>query len=440
MKKVLFVTYYFPPSGGPGVQRVLKFIKYLPKFGWEPVVLTVSNGQFLGYDESLFADIPDTLKIYKSKTIEPYNLYNMITGKEKSSTVDVNTAEIDYDNLSFKAKLIEFIRSTIFIPDARVGWRFTAPKIISQIMQEQKIDVVYTSSPPYTPALIGKYIKEKYNIPWVVSFRDPWTGYKGTPKRWWLPKMIENNLERKVFSIADAVEVAWDGIIDDAVQKYPELNPDKFNVIYNGYDPEDVPASGNTKNDKFTFTYTGTLYTIQDPELLFDVVSELVNEGKVDKNKIQFKFIGRIADEIVEKINKSPIKDCIKILGYMPHNKVMEELSKTDVSLLMGINSKEKYVNVPGKTFEYIGMGKPIFLVAPEKSTLSSIISDSGLGYAIDHSDRSEMKSKYFDLYNNWLNGTPFSPDRSKLEKHSRLNGTSKLARVLDGMIGKIQS
>lgn len=435
MKKVLIVTYYFPPSGGPGVQRVLKFIKYLPKFGWQPVVFTVSNGQLLGYDESLFEDLSDEVKIYKSKTIEPYNFYNLITGKEKSSTVDVNTAEIDYNNLTFKQKMIEFIRSSFFIPDARIGWRFTAGKTIHKIFEENKIDAVYSSSPPYTPALIGKLIKKKFNLPWVVSFRDPWTGYKGTPKRWFLPKKIETFIEKDVFNKADAVEVAWNGIIDDAINKYQNLNKTKFFTIYNGYDPDDLPEPKNEKNTKFTFTYTGTLYTIQNPKLLFDAVIELIDENKVNKDKISFRFIGRVADEIKEMMQNHPINNQIELIGYKPHNQAVNLLVNTDVSLLLGVNSKEKYVNVPGKTFEYIGIRKPIYLIAPENSKLAEIVAESGLGDAVDHNDKIKMKETYLNLYQNWLNDKKVEIDEQKIQKHSRIKGAEKLAEKLNKII-----
>ncbi len=434
MKKVLIITYYFPPSGGPGVQRVLKFIKYLPQFGWEPVVFTVSNGQFLGYDESLISEVPPNLKIYKSNTIEPYSIYNLLSGKEKSSTVDVNTAEIDYGKLNFKQKITEFIRSTFFIPDARIGWKFTAKKTIKKIFREEKIDAVYSSSPPYTPALIGKYVKEKYKIPWIVSFRDPWTGYKGTPKRWLLPEIVEKNMEKSVFEQSDAVEVAWDGIIDDAIKKYPTLNRDKFHIIYNGFDTADMPPTATEKNSKFTVTYTGTLYTIQDPEILFDAVYELINENKINADKIRFRFIGRIADEIAEKINQSPLKNVIEMPGYMPHKEVMKELSKTDATLLIGVNSKEKYVNVPGKTFEYIGLEKPIFLIAPPKSKLSEIVGETGLGKAIDHNDKSGMKVQFLLLYNNRNNDVATKSDKKNIAKHSRIKGAEKLAGILNNI------
>jgi hypothetical protein len=435
MKKVLFVTYYFPPSGGPGVQRVLKFIKYLPKFGWEPIVFTVSNGQHLGYDESLFKDLPAILNIYKSKTIEPYSIYNFLTGKDKSSTIDVNTAEIDYNKLTFKLKISEFIRATFFIPDARIGWRFTAPETLSKIFRENKIDAVYTSSPPYTPAIIGDYIKRNFKVPWIASFRDPWTGYKGTPKRWFIPKLIERKLEKDVFNNADAIEVAWDGIIDDAMSKYNELDTSKFYVIYNGFDPEDLPEIKKSKNEKFTFTYTGTLYTIQDPELLLKAVSELIIEGQINKEKIKFRFVGRIADEISKKIQMSDINDSVEIIGYKPHNQAMEILAETDVSLLIGVNSKEKYVNVPGKTFEYIGLGKPIFLIAPLNSKLSEIVGVSGLGYGIDHTDIKQIKETYLKMYNDWRQDEAIVVDKQKIMQHSRINGAEKLSKILNSVI-----
>ncbi|MFP4529389.1 MAG: group 1 glycosyl transferase, partial [Candidatus Kapaibacterium sp.] len=219
MKNLLIVAYYFPPSGGPGVQRVLKHVRYLPEFGWNPHVLTVSNGQFPARDESLLEQVPDDVTVVRTRIPEPYDIYRLITGKKPGSAIDVNTIKKEGQSMSAKEKFAELIRATFFIPDARAGWRLTARKGARKILKQHKIDALYSSSPPYTTSLIARGIKRAHNLPWVAGFRDPWRGFISAPKRWWLPEIFDIRMERSVFQEADAVECAWQGIIKDALSK-----------------------------------------------------------------------------------------------------------------------------------------------------------------------------------------------------------------------------
>jgi len=236
-----------------------------------------------------------------------------------------------------------------------------------------------------------------------------------------------------VFMSSDAVSVAWEGIIDDAVNKYPKLDRNKFFEILNGFDPDDIPEKGGQKKEYFTITYTGSLYTIQNPKNLFHAVSELIANDKVDKNKILFQFVGRIADEVLKTIENSNLKDNIKIFPYQPHSKVMEILADSDCSLLIGVDSAEKMTNVPGKTFEYIGIKKPILTIAPENSKLADVAGSSGLAKIADHDDTDKLKRIFYDLYSNWKKGeSSVKFENDLIQMHSRLDKTHALAEVLD--------
>ncbi len=242
-KNVLVIAYYFPPSGGPGVQRVLKHVQYLRQFGWNPIVLTVSNGEFPARDESLLAHIPDDVTVVRTKIFEPYDMYRFVTGKKKGTSIDVNVIKKDDQKSSFKERFAEWIRATFFIPDARIGWRFTAIKRGLELIKEYNIQAIYSSSPPYTCSIIARTLKKKTGIRWVAGFRDPWTGFISSPKRWFLPSAIDRHLEFSTFNDADAVECAWEGIIKDALEKYPVLDSSKFVHVPNGYDSADFPST-----------------------------------------------------------------------------------------------------------------------------------------------------------------------------------------------------
>ena len=227
------------------MQRVLKFVKYLPEFGWKPIVLTVKDGDFPARDESLLKEVPADVDVHRTDIFEPYDLYRKLTGKSKTTAVDVNN--IDGGSKSrLSDKLAEFIRATFFIPDARIGWKKHAVKEGKKIIDSERPDIIFSSSPPYTCALIAmelkKYAEKKYSkpVPWVSDFRDAWTDYLTTPNRWFLPKKIDRKYERTTLDKADSVTIVASGMKDDFERKYPEVSAKTdFVLLRNGFDSDD---------------------------------------------------------------------------------------------------------------------------------------------------------------------------------------------------------
>ena len=433
MKNLLIIAYYFPPSGGPGVQRVLKHVQYLPEFGWNPIVLTVENGQFPARDESLLDKIPSNVPVYRTHIFEPYDLYRTLTGKSKDTAIDVNVIHKDNQKLGYKERIAEFIRSTLFIPDARIGWKFTANAKALEIIEKHHIDAVYSSSPPYTCSIIARYVKRQTGLPWVAGFRDPWTGFISSPKRWAIPKIIDERMEYSVFNEADFVECAWQGIIKDALSKYPLLNKDKFIHVPNGFDSADFPEIKSHKNERFTLTYTGSLYGRRNPSSLFAGIEKLLSDGKINKNDFFLKFIGRFGAEVLEMFEKASFKDSIEIITYIPHEKSIEELFGSDSLLLIVDESKESKEIVPGKVYEYIGSKKPVLAIGPTDGAVAELIIETKSG-RIAHQNEVEIISDIFlDYYNNWKNPEyKFSPDLMAIEKYERKNSAKTLAGLLD--------
>lgn len=433
LKKVLIIAYYFPPSGGPGVQRVLKHVKYLKEFGWEPVVLTVINGQFPARDESLLNEIPNDVKVYRTKIFEPYDIYRWFTGKKKGTAIDVNTIKKDDQKISFKEKLAEFIRATFFIPDARIGWIPSAVKKAEEIIKSENINAIYSSSPPYTCSLIARKLKRKHGLKWVAGFRDPWTDFISTPKRWLIPKMIDRSQEKSVFKEADHIECAWLGIIKDALAKYPDLDESKFHHVPNGFDSNDFPEVENINNHKFTFTYTGSLYGRRNPSSIFAAIEELIIEGKVKADKISFKFIGRFGSEVEEMFEKASFKSNIEVVSYVPHKESIRYLLKSDVLLLIVDESKESEDIVPGKVYEYIGVFKTVFALAPEESAISKLIHETNSGIIVHQSDKEKLKNEYLNLYESWMSGKiDYKPDDEKIKSYERRNSAKRLSELLN--------
>lgn len=437
MKNVLIVAYYFPPSGGPGVQRVLKYVQYLREFGWEPIVLTVRDGNFPARDESLLKEIPDGVRVIRTEIFEPYDAYRKLTGKTKGTAIDVNTMHKEGAKLSVSERLAEFVRATFFIPDARVGWYRHAIKAGMEAIAKHDIRAIYSSSPPYTCALIARGLKRKSGLPWVAGFRDPWTGFITTPKRWAVPAAIDRRLERSVFETADAVEVAWLGIMKDAVRKYPTLPPGKFHHLPNGFDSADFPAVDPAKRTdmRFTLAYTGSMYGRRNPDAFLRAVEGLAARGDVDPALIRLRFIGRFGEEVMESFRTSPLGSAIEVVGYMPHRDSIEQLLLADALLLVVDECDESDEVVPGKVYEYIGSGRSLLAVAPERSAIADLIHETRGGYVAHQSNIPGIAEGFLRLYRDHLAGTrSLEPDTEAISRYERRTTTGRLAGLLDGL------
>ncbi|MCX7736398.1 MAG: glycosyltransferase family 4 protein [Candidatus Kapabacteria bacterium] len=436
MKNILVIAYYFPPSGGPGGQRVLKTVKYLPDFGWQPYVLTVSNGQFPAIDESLLDEIPKSVVVERTRIFEPYDIYRKITGMKPGTAIDVNVIKKEGQSLSFKQKLAEFVRATFFIPDARIGWIFSAVKAGREMIKKYNIHAIYSSSPPYTCSMIARKLKRISNLPWVAGFRDPWTGFISTPKRWLIPAMIDKHFEKSVFQTADFVECAWEGIIKDALGKYPDLNPQKFIHIPNGFDSNDFPKIEIKPNEKFTITYTGSMYGRRNPDSFFQAIEKLIADRKINPDDLKLVFVGRFGDEIHDMFNKVSFKNSIQVFGYVPHKESVEFILRSDVLLLVVDESKESEEIVPGKVYEYIGTRKPVLAIAPNNSAIAKLIKETNSGLIAHQSEIDKIAANFLSFYEAWKNNKKLiNPNENEINKYERRESARQLAGLLDSII-----
>ena len=265
LKKILVATYYWPPSGGPGVQRILKFCKYLPHFGWEPIVLTVQDGEYPRLDQSLL-DEAELLKVkvFKTKTIEPYKFFKFLTQKNSLPTFELSKVkESIFSNLAY------WIRMNLFIPDARIGWIPFAIKSAKKIILENKIDLIFSSGPPHSSHFIGHRLKRSLSIPWVADFRDPWVDlfYYSDHKRLAISKKLDSILETKILCSADKIITATKGLkllFENKIKK-------NISVVYNGFDEDDFKGldKKNNKDEKIIVSYVGTIARSQVPHNFF---------------------------------------------------------------------------------------------------------------------------------------------------------------------------
>lgn len=438
-KYVLFITYYFPPAGGPGVQRVTKFIRYLNDFGWTPIVLVPEKPEYQARDASLEKELPVDLIIRRAPIFEPYSLYRKFTGKPAGQSLDVNVIKEAGTKLSLTERIAEFIRGTLFIPDARIGWYWSAVKEGKRILREYPVQMIYSSSPPYTPALIARRMHRISKLPWVAGFRDPWTGFHNTPDRWLLPRMLDESMERSVFQEASKVEVAWKGIAEDALSKYPDLDRGKFVHIPNGFDSADFPETDIAKraakpeNEKCTITYSGSLYGPRNPLSFLKAIEQLIERNEIDPAKLHLRFVGRFGAEIHEMLDRPLIRDMVEKIEYVPHARAVELLLESDALLLIVDDVPSVAQIVPGKVYEYLGAMRPIIAIAPPSGAIGDLLRETNAGEAVAQSDIDSQARIIKQVYNDWNSDTSsFAMEPEKISRYERREATKSLAALFD--------
>ncbi|HYM20964.1 MAG TPA: glycosyltransferase family 4 protein [Candidatus Kapabacteria bacterium] len=445
-KYVLFISYYFPPAGGPGVQRVTKFVRYLRELGWTPIVLVPENAQYQALDPSLEKEIPAGTIIRRTSIFEPHNLYKKFIGVSKDTALDVNVNVRSGEKASLKKRFASFIRSTFFVPDARVGWIRSAVREGVKLTKEFPVSVIYTSSPPYSVALIGKKIAKRTGIPFVAGFRDPWSGFESsTPERWFIPKAIDQKLEHSIFRDATMIDVAWEGIALDARGKYPELPRDKFVHIPNGFDSADFPEpdiikrAHRNRSEKFILTYSGSLYGPRNPASLFAALNILLSNDRIDPKKITLRFVGRFSTEIHEMMAAPEIAPMIEKFDYVAHSKAVELVSDSDALLLVVDDTPSVAEIVPGKVYEYLGAMRPMLAIAPPDGAIGRLLRETGGGIAVAAKDIEGQALAFKQLYDLWLSGASASSGMNfeTIKQYERREATRKLAEVFDNVTHK---
>jgi glycosyltransferase involved in cell wall biosynthesis len=428
MKKVLIITYYWPPAGGPGVQRALKFVKYLPQFGWEPIVLTVENPDSPVDDKSLLDNIPKETKIYKTKALEPFELYKKFTGKKSDSKIP-NDVLLSKES-SLKDEIAKWVRLNLFIPDAKIGWKHYAIKKGLEIIKNENIDLIFTTSPPQTVALIGKALAKQTNIKWVADFRDPWLEivYYQTIKRNSISVKIDSSLERKVLTKADGIVT----ISNDMIRLFEsKVDAQNYHLIPNGFDEADFENIEENKNEKFTIAYTGTISKDRVPYMLFAALKKLIEKDGI-KN-IRLNFAGRYCPEFTSAIETNNLSSIAEISGFVSHNESTKILQNADALLLVVDDVPNNKGFLTGKLFEYMGTKRPIFAIGPVNGDANKLIVDSNSGVMVDYNDEEGAYKLLQQIYNEWKENN--SKYTYNVEQFSRKNLTKKLAEVFEEVI-----
>jgi len=421
------------------VQRVLHYVKYLPEFGWQPVVLTVENGDFPARDETLLAEIPANVPVIRTKIIEPYQLYRRLQGLPPDVPVDVNVLQKSPEQRGWRSWLIQKIRETLFIPDARIGWFPFARRAALQLLRRYRIEALYTSAPPYTTAVVGLSVKRRSGIPWIAGFRDPWTGFLSATQRWGVPAWIERHLEKAVLQEADVVECAWKGIVRDFRQKYPEIPEEKFVVIPNGFHPEISQPVPYQPNAVFTLRYAGSLYGRRDPQPLLRALEQLVQQGSIDPERFHLHIVGRVGEDVRQKLQQAPVP--VEIESYVPFRESVQRLQYAEALLLIVDDSPHSRDIVPGKLFEYLAVHRPIVAIGPPDSEVGAILRETQAGQMIAPEQIDQLADAIATLYRAWETGRMserIARIRAEaVQRYSRYHLTRRFAHLLDTVVRK---
>ena len=426
-KKILIISYYWPPSGGPGVQRWLKFVKYLPEFGWEPTVFIPENPSYPIIDETLEKEVSKDLKIIKTKIWEPYQIaefFGKDNKKFKAGQFDVG------ENQSLKSKLSIWVRGNFFIPDARVFWVNPSVKFLRKYLKENHFDALVTTGPPHSMHLIGLNLKKEFpNLKWIADFRDPWTeiSYYQHLKLTKSADQKHRNLEEKVFENAD---VTLATSYSDA-ENFKKKGANAI-CITNGFDVENQePRTENLEPSiKFTLSYIGVLEQLRNPEVLWMVLNDLIKENKDFRKDFELKFVGRTDDKILEKIENSELKNSVRNLGYLSHSEANLEMQNSDLLLITNFPEDKSKGIIPGKIFEYLATKKQIISFGPKDSDVKKILEETNAGKHFSYDDSELVKSFILEKFKEWKSGN-LSSKTQNIDQFSRKNLTKKLAEIL---------
>lgn len=433
-KKVLFITYYWPPSGGSGVQRPLKFVKYLQHFGWEPIVYTVENGEFPEYDESLLKEIPENIKVIKRPIFEPFSIYKWFIGQKKDYKL---VAGYMHQKKASKwtEKLALWVRSNLFIPDARMFWIRPSIFFLSKYLKKNKVDAIITTGPPHSVHVIGLGLKKITKLPWLADFRDPWTqiDYWDDLKLTQFADRTHRKLEKDVLNHADkvvCVSPTWG-------EGLAEIGSRPIDYISNGYDEEDMHDEVSVALDTdFTIVHIGMMGKSRNHEVFWQAIKECRELNEVLKKNLKVKLYGKLDPSVQESVKNNGLEACVEIHNYVPHSEIVK-IQKSSQVLYLSVNETANAKGIlTGKIYEYLAAKRPILCIGPEDGEAAKVVADAGAGVVSGFHDKERLVKNIMSLYHDFQNKKAFEGGNG-IEKYSRKKQTEALAELLNQITKK---
>lgn len=436
-RKVLVVAYWFPPMGGGGVQRTVKFVKYLQIYGWEPVVLTVKPWGLELKDDTMLQEIPENVKVYRTFSFELIRIYQVIKHRLRKRGDHPSTEHYNKNDIKDPLRAVKDIIHLLSVPDTEIGWLPFAVLQGKKIIATENIDCIYSSSGPPTCHLIALCLKQWTNLPWVADFRDPWTQHQFASYRYKTRLKADEFLELMALKTADKLLTVTQAFADGFSQKYNQVPHNKFKVITNGYDADDflkIPSATKRKNRKFTIVHTGSFLGLRTPKFFLNALKLLLDETPSLRKNVEVIFAGRLETKDTTTICDLGLEDVVKLVGYVSHQEALSLLSNSDVILLI-LASVEKGV-YPGKIFEYLAVGKPVLALVPQNSIAAELIEKTKTGAIVDSEQVTSIKDVIRRMYERYKDKTlTIHPDLSVVEQYERKRLTRDLSATFNQVL-----
>lgn len=422
-KKALIITYYWPPAGGPGVQRWLKFVKYFKDFNIEPIVYIPENPCYSIIDETLLDEVPANITILRHPIKEPYKIARMLS-KDTTTISKGIIPEAKEQNII--QKLLLFIRGNFFIPDARKNWIKPSVKFLSNYIKDNAIESIITTGPPHSLHLIGLKLKQQLGVKWLADFRDPWTtiGYQKQLRLMRSSIKEHKRLEAQVLTTANQIIVSS----YNTSKEFQKITNKPISVITNGYDSEKTKP---IKLDlKFSLAHIGSLLSNRNPEVLWQVLADITKESKIFESQFQLNLVGIVSEEILKSLETFELTRYVNLVGYVSHKEAIVFQKKSQILLLIEIDSEDTKAIIPGKLFEYMVTNRPIIAIGPKESDVEKIITETNSGDYFNYNDYERLKAlilKHFESYGkNDLQSHPIG-----IQKYHRKELTKKFSELI---------
>lgn len=423
MKKVLLILYYWPPAGGPGVQRWLKFVKYFKEFDIEPILYIPSNPHYPLRDESFINEIPVDLKIYSQPINEPYRWASKLS---KKKTDDLSSGVVGAENKSLLSKLMLFIRGNFFIPDARKSWVKPSISYLKKVLEKEGIDTVITTGPPHSLHLIGMGLQKASKIKWLADFRDPWTSIHYQDKLYmseWANRK-HKRLESKVLNAANGICVTS----PSTKSSFERITSKPIHLITNGFDTE--VETSVALDSHFSLTHIGSLLSQRNPKMLWSVLKDLCEEESGFKEDLKLIFVGKTDPQIIEQLSDFNLEANFENVGYVSHQEAIKYQKKTQILLLIESFDSNVAQIIPGKLFEYLSAKRPIIAIGPESWDVDQLLATSNAGTSYAFDDKNSLKNDILTYYRLYKKGN-LQIDSSGIEAYHRRALTEKMSKIL---------
>ena len=425
LKKVLIISYYWPPSGGAVVQRCLKFVKYLPEYGWQPIIYTPENPEFPALDESLIKDIPEGVEILKQPIWEPYTWYRQFLGDKDKKIGAGFVSEKKEPGLLHKISV--WVRGNFFIPDARRFWIKPSVNYLTKYLKENPVDIVVSTGPPHSMHLIALGLKKSLGVKWIADFRDPWTNidfYKELMLSGWADKK-HKKLEQEVVKSADlCLTIGY-----TMTEEFESLGANKVETVTNGFDQDDFPTTDLKLDDEFTISYIGTFSPSRNQPTFWQALAELKTEHEDFANAFKLRTVGVVDYSVRSAISEAGLEENWEEVAYVPHEELLNYQRASKV-LLVSINNTPNATGIlPGKFFEYLASGRPILAIGPKKSDIGTVLDKTNAGFIVDPDDLDGMKSVILSLFRNESNLVRIE---ESVQAFSRKQITKQLVELLN--------